>query len=417
MKKQLIILLMEFTPKTVDSNLVNNIILVLNAIAIVAIISAIVYGALRFIRDTKNAKIRERESYQKSFEKLVSQLTSRNKSAQLSAAILLRRYFTETAKDDKKDLRIETIHVISSLLRILPTGVFQKTLADGLAFAKDLSKCDLQKTNLQDVLLDNKNHNIIMDNTDLFLSDLSYANLEGIKGHGIILYNAILCNARIRNCDFTNANFRGADLTGSVFKNCILKGADFSNAINIPTSIKDNLNENNKFNLGGRIDAKHETRERTVFFSMPGLLSKEEEVITKNYKEFLEKRRIDVIYYRRDDYPRFGQLNRVKEAINRSSGMIAFGFKQIEIFTGKYRPGTCDESVWKNKWLSTPWNEIEVGIGLAVGMPILLVHDPIIIDGVFDSELSECFVSRILSTEDSRRLDYNKSFQTWLSKL
>ena len=82
MKKQLIILLMEFTPKTVDSNLVNNIILVLNAIAIVAIISAIVYGALKFIRDTKNAKARERESYQKSFEKLVSQLTTRNNSAQ-----------------------------------------------------------------------------------------------------------------------------------------------------------------------------------------------------------------------------------------------------------------------------------------------------------------------------------------------
>jgi hypothetical protein len=67
--------------------------------------------------------------------------------------------------------------------------------------------------------------------------------------------------------------------------------------------------------------------------------------------------------------------------------------------------------------LSTPWNEIEVGIGLAVGMPILLVHDPIINEGVFDNGLSECFVARVLSTEDSRRLEYNRSFQEWYSKL
>ena len=97
--------------------------------------------------------------------------------------------------------------------------------------------------------------------------------------------------------------------------------------------------------------------------------------------------------------------------------MIAFGFKQIYISDGEYRPQTKDKSPWKNKWLSTPWNEIEVGIGLAVGMPVLLVHDPIICDGVFDDDLSECFVARILSTEDSRRLEYNKSFQNWFSKL
>ena len=150
---------------------------------------------------------------------------------------------------------------------------------------------------------------------------------------------------------------------------------------------------------------------------MPGLLNKEDEVITKNYKEFLEKNGYEVIYYRRDEYPRFGQLNRVKEAINHSSGMIAFGFKQIYISEGEYRPQTNEKSPWKDKWLSTPWNEIEVGIGLAVGMPILLVHDPIISDGVFDNGLSECFVARMLSTEDSRRLEYNKSFQEWFSKL
>lgn len=404
---------------TVEPNteLLTGVTLLFTAIAATTALFAIIYGFLKFRHDKKNEDARKRESYQKSFEELVSQLNSDNESAQLSASILLRRYFSETADDDKKDLHKETINVISSLLRIKSTGVFQKTLADGLGFATDLSKCDLQKTNLQDVLLDNKNQEILMNETDLYLADLSFANLEGIKGHGIIFYDAILFYARIKNCDFTNGNFRGADLNGVVFKNCILKGADFSEAKNIPPFIKDNLDDDNKFKLNGNISAKHDTKDKTIFFSMPGTLNKEDEVITKNYKEFLEKNGYEVIYYQRDDYPRFGQLNRVKEAINRSTGMIAFGFKQIYISDGEYRPQTKDKSPWKNKWLSTPWNEIEVGIGLAVGMPILLVHDPIINEGVFDNVLSECFVARVLSTEDSRRLEYNKSFQEWYSKL
>lgn len=401
-----------------DDKKVDYVVAVLQVIAIVAIIASIVYGALKYLREIRRANERERENYKRSFERLVSQLNEKdNPSAQVSASILLRRYFKDTAEDEKKELRQETIDVISSLLRVQATGVLQKTLADGLGFATDLSGCDLQKTNLQDVLLDNKKQEILMNGTDLFLADLSYANLEGLKGHGIIFYNAILFYARIRNCDFTNANFRGADLNGVVFKDCILEGADFTDARNIPQFIKDNLDKNNKFKLSERISAQHVTKEKTIFFSMPGTLNKEDEMVTKNYKEFLEKNGYEVIYYQRDYYPRFGQLNRVKEAINRSSGMIAFGFKQIHISRASYRPWTGDETVWEGKWLSTPWNEIEVGMGLAVGMPILLVHDPIINEGVFDNGLSECFVARALSTEDSRRLNYNKSFQEWFSKL
>lgn len=386
-------------------------------VAIFATISAIVYGGLKFFREIQKRKALERDNYKKSFDYLVSQLTSENVDVQLSSAILLRRYFRETVEDGEKDLHKETIDVISSLLKVKPTGVLQKTLADGLGYAIDLSKSDLQKTNLQDVLLDNKNQEILMNKTDLYLADLSFANLKGIKGHGIILYYAILSYARIRNCDFTNGNFQHADLTGVMFKDCILKGANFSDAINIPSVIKDQLDKNYIFKLSGKISANHETKDKTIFFSMPGVLAKEDEIITKNYKEFLEKNGYKVIYYKRDDYPHYGQLSQVKEAISRSVGMIAFGFKQIKISIGKYRPGTCEEEDWTNKWLSTPWNEIEVGMGLAIGMPILLVHDPIINDGVFDDSLSECFVARIPSTEDSRRLKFNGSFQNWFSKL
>lgn len=399
---------------------VDRIVMVLNTIAIVGIISAIlygiVYGSLRFIRDQRERKAKRHEEYQKSFDTLVAQLTSDNKTAQLSAAILLRRYFKDTKKERQVDLKMETVNVISSLLKTLPTSVFQKTLADGLAYAVDLSKCDLQKTNLQDVLLDNKYQQVIMNEADLFLADLSYANLEGITAHGIVFYRAILFCTRIKNCDFTNANFRGADLTGVSFKNCILKGADFTDALNVPPAISDALVDG-ILQTEGYVSAKHKSQNKSIFFSMPGIMTKEDELMTKDFKRLLEEKGFDVIYYKSDDYPRFGQFNKVRQDIMRSSGMIAFGLKQLNIHNASYRPGTKNEEEWKEKWLSTPWNEIEVGMGLMKGMPILLVTDPAIKNGVFDSGLSECFVANISTTEDCRKLEQNKDFENWFSKL
>ena len=97
--------------------------------------------------------------------------------------------------------------------------------------------------------------------------------------------------------------------------------------------------------------------------------------------------------------------------------MVAFGFKQLNIHRASYRPNTSDMETWEDKWLSTPWNEIEVGMGLMRGMPILLVHDPQIVDGVFDRGLSECFIAHISTTDDSREITQDKAFDLWLSKI
>lgn len=385
-------------------------------IASLGILSAFIYGFWLIWKEIRTRRQKSREEYMKSFDTLVAQLTSDRKTSQLSAAILLRRYFKETIESGEMDLRIETINVISSLLRTLRTSVFQKTLADGFAYAKDLSQCDLQKTNLQDALLGSKHHPVFMNQTDLYLADLSYANMEGVTGHGIILYHSILFCTRFKECDFTDGNFRNSDLTGVSFKNCILKNADFTDAINIPPAIKDKL-VNGRFTVEGRISAKHESKNKSIFFSMPGIMSKEDELMTKDFRDYLDKRGFDVIFYKRDDYPQFGQFNKVRHDIMRSCGMVAFGLKQLDIHAASYRPGTQEEEDWKEKWLSTPWSEIEVGMGLMKGMPILLVCDPNINSGVFDKGLSECFVATISTTDDCRKLDQNKNFYEWLSRL
>lgn len=387
---------------------------VLSIIATLGAVVAIAYGGAKYIHELIQRKTKEKEEYLSSFNTIVSRLTSSNKTTQLSAAILLRRYLNETK--GFASLKTETINVISSLARVLPTGILQKTLVDGLASVKDLSNCDLQKTNLQDAYLGAKDGKILMNQADLFLADLSYALIQNIIGHGIVFYRSVLLGTQIKDCDFTNANFAGADLTGVSFKNVILQNANFSGAFNIPEGIKEYLVDDIYMD-SAPVVAKHFSTGKTIFFSMPGKVEKGRELITNEYKRILETKGYGVVYYNRDVYPSYGQFNRVREAINRSAGMIAFGLKQINVHSATYRPDTDECAEWRDVWLSTPWSDIEVGMGLMKGLPILLVTDPEIMTGVFDKDLTECYVANISSDYDIKKIEQNQQFDEWLSKL
>lgn len=392
-------------------------------IAIVAAITAVVVGILKFVIndffDFKNASKRKEES-KDSLTKIIANLSSQENTSKLSAAIMLRRFLNTKISKEFPYLQKEAINVIASMLKVLPTGVFQKTLADGLAYAVNLSNVDLQRTNLQDTYLGRKDDTrILMDNTDLFLSDLSYALIEHVNGKAIF-YRSILFCSQIKNCDFSGATFREADLTNVCFKNVILKDADFAGAVNIPETIDKELvllDGKRIYPHAEPVTAKHSTLDKSVFFSMPSVMSKENELLTKDYKAYLEGLGYSVIYYIKDDYPSFGQLNRIREKILASSAMVAFGFKQTNIHDATFRPQTNNEEKWNNKWLATPWNEIEVGMGLMKGMPILLVKDPQIDMGIFDNNLSECFVANVSTNDDSRKLAQNKEVVKWLSKI
>lgn len=388
----------------------------LQLIAVLGIIGAVIYGILRFVHYLLSNKQRNIENYHKSFDTIVAQLSSDNHTSQLSAAILLRRFFEDKTNKKEKNLHDETINVMSSLIKTLPTGVFQKTVGDGLAYADDLSYADLQKTNLQDVYIGKKQGNVKMHMTDMFMADLSYALLENIDGTGAIFYHAVLSNTQIKNCDFSKANFVGADLTNARFKNVLLEGANFSNAINIPKEIVSVLSEDGIVLQNTSISTTSAKKGKSIFFSMPGCMSKEDEMLTRDYKKILEAKGYDVIYYKKDDYPEFGQFTKIKKSILSSSAMIAFGLKQINIKDGSYHPHTTKEESINDKWLPTPWNGIEVGMGLMANLPILLIKDKDIDSGIFDAKLTECFVATIPSDFDCRKLETNTSFAGWIEK-
>ena len=144
-------------------------------IGVFTIISAMLNVFLFKYLGIKSKRAR-REDDISSFDTIVRNLSSADNTMRLASAIMLRRFLNRNVQKSNLFLYQESANVISSMLKILPTGIFQKTLADGLAYTTDLSNMDLQKTNLQDVYLGRKdNMKINVASTDFYLADLSYA--------------------------------------------------------------------------------------------------------------------------------------------------------------------------------------------------------------------------------------------------
>jgi len=384
-----------------------------------------------------------RRDTQRQFNMTVEQLSKDNQTSQLSAAIILRRFFDTPIDRDR--FRKETIHEISAMLKIHPTGIYQKTLGDGLAYAGNLNYADLMRTNLQDLYLGKKNEKddakekkgiktksdnddswkITMDFTDMYEANLSYALVENVIGFGTVFNSAILNHTNIKNCTFRKADFKYADLTNVYFENVILEGSDFKGAKGIPKEVLSQLkwvNKGKKNEAYVYNNAEPLTIDKTkkkggghkiVFFSMPGTLSASEEAITLYFKELLKKKGIEVKYYKRDHYPKDSQLTKVKESILQADAMIAFGLKQIEIKSGRLNPDR--EEIENEVWLPTPWNEIEVGMGVMANLPILLVRDDKIEIGVFDKVISEYKIKSLSASTPLVDIEKNSEFKMWLN--
>lgn len=397
---------------------------ILNVMAVVALIVSSMWTVISWYGWKSNRTLYD--EYQKSFEQVLANLSSGNHCSQLSAAILLRRFFSlKNMKKNNDFLKVETINVISSLLRTLPSGIYQKTVADGLAYAGDLSNVDLQKTNLQDIYLEGKTCQLMMKYCDLYMADLSHALIKNVDAEGAYFLSSLLLKARIKNTNLRFADFRNSDLTSCKFEEVDLYMANFTGAINIPKEISSNLSDYKEED--GTISKRYLKTELVttnlgktrgnIYFSIPGCASTEDNVLIYDFRKLIESKGYEVVCYTRDKYPQFGQLNKIRLDIMRSSAMVVFGLKQLRIDKATYRPGTKEEDVWDKKWINTPWNELEVGLGAMKGLPILLVKDDEIENGIFDKNLSESYIATVSTSDSLDKIVNSDPFRTWEEKI
>ena len=224
------------------------------------------------------------------FERVSQQLTTygpeSNANQRLIAAVRLRRFFDKDGEYAIRNLTTRTcpyekdaLSVMSALLKTqfsAEDASLQKTLADGLAYANDISGADLQEADLSNAFLGSKGGggSMMLADLDFYKAKLIKASLKNsdcsrAKFVSAEMSESVLTQAKLQNTDFrwanlekarfnradlTNANFEGANLTHAnfseaVLKNCNFKdanlsGAKFSNAQEVPALVTAHLQAN-----------------------------------------------------------------------------------------------------------------------------------------------------------------------------
>lgn len=327
------------------------------------------------------------------FASVVASLASDNPTQRLGGAILLRRFHDPTSEVGEKSVPYsqEAVRVSAAMLRGQQPSDFQKLLADGLAFAGSLAYADLQRTNLQNAYLgarEQRDGTIAVTDlsyADFYRADLSGASLKRAKAIGAKFYQARLHNTVLRDANLQHANFYGADLKNANFAGASLEGANFSQARNLPADIHEKLNRKGIYQTNKhREDGEAQVVEHpTIFVSKPGAMTLEQEMKIRTLEALLDAEAISTQKLERVEYTSFGELDEVRRVMSGCAGAVIFGFSDLVIHSGEWRPGTRDEKPVRNAHRATSWSQIEAGIAVTHGLPILILHERGIDDGIF----------------------------------
>lgn len=380
-------------------------------------------AALGFLnRRDKIRRVRE------SFDRVVTSLASTSEVERMAGAILLRRFFdrqTEVGVAGTPYAK-EAVDVIGAILRGCPSGTFQKTLADGLAFAPTLERADLQRTNLQFAFLGVRQQppspfarekTIVTNlrNADFFRADLSNATLKGADARGAQFYQACMRGTVLKRANLRDANFFEADLGDALLDGAHLTGATFVGARNLPPGLEDGLDDKDVYIREEAFQAPQANAGTVVrvFVSTPALLTEQQQHRFAVLIEQLRQQGLTPEWLERS-YPSSAVLAAIQGALSRCAGAVVCGFRQLHVHDGTWRPDTTDVAAIKDACYATPWNQIEAGMAAAAGLPLLVVHERGVGEGVFALDAGEPHLCRAC-IDETAGANFERKLAAWCS--
>lgn len=340
-----------------------------------------------------NTKVRE------TFRDLSRDIYSDNKTAQISAAILLRGYLQ--SRRYKKD----ALNLFVSLLRVIEPGNLQKTLADSLSYVRNASGQDFQHTMLrgsaikpkyriryeitENSYLLKKKVNFIC--TDFYQSDLSESSISQINFNKAVFYDCTIKNTTFHNCSFRNASFVCADVENTVFDSCDLDGAIFKNAHHISSakirlgnnfsavSLLQYLDENGVVTESSSESIRYVEKKEAIriFVSKLGLMdSFQNSRYNQIINDLRKKSNFDIVCINRNEYRSVEQLSMIVDKMRDCSGVVVIAFTYLSVEDGVIHKNveTGFQTIHKAN-LTSPWIQIETALAYNKKLPCLIISE------------------------------------------
>jgi len=327
----------------------------------------------------------------RAFADVVAGLGSASTIERLANAALLRRFW-DRSSEYGKDLPYaeDAVKVAAAILKQEPTGPVQKLLADELRTAPSVAGRSYQRANLRDAYwganLGLGETPVQLRRADFFRADLSLCSLKNAHLQDAQFREAHLVETILVGADCTGANFEFANLRGAKFKDATLSGARFKDASHVPPAILERLNDDGVYEVdAGRppLADANTGEDFGIFISAPSVMSASDSVLLEQLVRLVSNAGALPRQFLREDYGQTPPLEEITRRVATSRGVLVFGPTQLKVSAGLMRGGTPEEQQVESLGLPTPWNQVEAGIAVGLGKPLLIVSNGAT-GGVFD---------------------------------
>jgi hypothetical protein len=118
-----------------------------------------------------------------------------------------------------------------------------------------------------------------------------------------------------------------------------------------------------------------------VFLGVPAVLAARQQKYVEQWIGWLENHAVEVIRLQRDAYSG-DPWSALMSLLSRADGTILLGFRQLDARAAIWRPCSPEKADGVGWWTS-PWLQLEAGLAIAVGHPVLVAPEDGVEEGVF----------------------------------
>ena len=137
-----------------------------------------------------------------------------------------------------------------------------------------------------------------------------------------------------------------------------------------------------------------------VFLSHPRPHSEQQEELVTSVREYFVQRDLDPRTLGVSDYDTEVPLASIRRLMLECNGVLVLALKRYRIEEGaaviSTRKGKKTERDISGKWLTSPWCQIEAGMGFQLGLPVLVFReDGVLADGVLEQGVMASYMPEI----------------------
>jgi hypothetical protein len=144
-----------------------------------------------------------------------------------------------------------------------------------------------------------------------------------------------------------------------------------------------------------------EERRLDVFLSCPTTASFEGTQFLEQLMRLLESQAMRARTVGVTEFHNAAPLAAVREVMAECHGAVVVGLAQMLVHRGIAKVDTDESDRVRDMYLPTPWNQIEAGMAVAYGLPLMLIRESRVAStGIFDSSVGDRFVHQaVVSAE------------------